>query len=202
MSAAVPTTVPTQLAAGDTVTWRICLGDYSAADGWVLSYALISRTGSKILITTTASGSDHLVSISATTTAEWLSGEYDVHAYAARASERFKVWVGKIEILPNYATLDEGSDQRTMARKTLDAIEKAILNFTTAQETTASAGPITSWKVEGLEVERGGGQSPETYYKELIAQRDRYKAICMNEEALLARKSGRATGRRILTQFR
>lgn len=197
MAAAIPTTVPTEITAGDTAKWKITLGDHLAGDGWVLSYALTRLgSGALILIDSTASGDDHLVNVSATVTAEYTAGDYQAQAYVTNDGERFQVWSGIIRIRPNFVT-SKGSDARSTARKILDSLEAAILKISQAQ-TTGRSGGITQWSAEGLSVTRS---SPESLLLELTKQRDRYASICSNEDAKARLASGRATGRRILIQF-
>jgi hypothetical protein len=197
MSAAIPTRIPDQVNAGDTWTWQIALADYSAADGWALSYAFLRHdTGLRILVTSTASGADHLVNVSAATTTAFEPGDYEGQGYVTKASERFKVWEGRLKVLPNYAT-GEQTDTRTIARKTLDAIEAGILKVHQANA-AGRAGAITEWTAEGLSVKR---EDQAGLLAELISQRDRYRAIVSHEEAHQRRQAGRATGRRILTTF-
>ena len=75
MTADIATTEPTQIRAGDSITWLKTLNDYPATDSWVLHYRLINSAG-KFDVTATASGSDHLVSISAATSATYTAGKY------------------------------------------------------------------------------------------------------------------------------
>lgn len=197
MAAAVPTSIPEQIAAGDTATWKISLSDYSASDGWVLSYVFLRLdAGGKITITSSASGSDHLVNDAPTVTALWLPGEYNGQAYVTKSPDRFKVWEGPLRILDNFTT-SEGHDTRTIARKTLDALDAAILKISLAQS-TGKAGGIVEWTAEGLHVKRS---SPELLLVELTKQRDRYAAIVRNEKMKADRAAGRSVGRRILTRF-
>lgn len=197
MSAAVPTTVPLQHTAGDTATWRVSLADYPASAGWELSYAFMRHdTGAKISITTTADGADHLVSELATETAGWVPGKYEGQAYVTKAAERYKVWEGPLEILINYADATD-TDSRTIARKTLDAIEAAILKIHQANA-AGRVGAITEWSAEGLSIKR---ENQADLLAELQKQRDRWAAIVRTQEDRAKLKLGRATGRRILTRF-
>lgn len=197
MSASIPTIAPLQIAAGDTATWKITLADYSASDGWVLTYAFMRHdTGAKITATASASGGDHLISVSSAVTITWVAGKYEGHAYVTKAAERFKVWEGALEILPDYATATD-TDSRTIARKTFDAIESAIQKI---HQTNAAgrAGAITEWSAEGLSIKR---ENQAELLSELLKQRDRYAVIVRKEEADAAVKMGRNPGRRILTRF-
>ena len=75
MTADIPTHEPAGIQAGDTIKWIKTINNYSAADGWALSYRLINSNG-KFDISSTASGADHLVTISAATTANYFPGDY------------------------------------------------------------------------------------------------------------------------------
>lgn len=198
MSAAIPSQIPPQLTAGDTAVWEIHLSDYPADQGWVISYAFLRLdTGAKISITGSASGATHSVNVAATETANWVDGEYSGQAYVTKIGERFKVWEGPLTVLKNFAAID-GEDTRTIARKTLDAIEAAILKISLAQS-SGKAGGIIEWTAEGLHIKRS---SPDQLLAELTKQRDRYAAIVSNEADKAKLASGRATGRRFLTRFR
>jgi hypothetical protein len=197
MAASIPTSEPQQIAAGDTASWKISLADYPASGGWVLSYVMHRLgTGIKIVITASASSDDHLVAVPAAETAQWQSGEYDWQAYATKdaTAERYQVGQGRLLINVNFSAAEDGFDARTTARKTLDALDAAILKLSQAQE-TATKGSITSWSAEGLSITRS---SPEQLLAELIVTRDRYKTIVTREERLL---TGRGRGRKILVRF-
>ncbi len=198
MSAAIPTTAPSQLIAGDTATWQISLSDYPASAGWTLTYNLVRRTGGVlILITTTASGADHLVNVAAADTALYLPGDYDCQAYVTKTTERYQVWSGKLSIFQNFATADGGLDTRTTARKIFDQLEAAILKISTTQALGASGG-IVEWTVEGTHIRRS---TPELLIAELTKQRDRYATICAREDEAVARANGLPTRKNIFVRF-
>lgn len=117
----IPTTEPTVFAAGDTAKWEISLPDYPASDGWGLSYVLVSAAG-KITFSAGADGDDHLVNVSATTTAEWSPGYYHWQARISKSGEVFTVRQGSIEIRAGFSSVDN-LDARTHAEKMLAAIE-------------------------------------------------------------------------------
>lgn len=125
MAHTIPTTEPAQLRAGDTATWTKTLADYPASAGWVLSYDLV-KSGTRINFSASASGDDHLVSVSAATTAGWTAGDYQWAAKVTKAGEVYTVATGAVEILANFTTATTGLDARSHARKTLDAIEAWI----------------------------------------------------------------------------
>lgn len=118
----VPTTEPTEVTAGDTLTWQRALADYPASAGWVLTYALVAAA-SQITITATADGDDHLVSVAAAASALYTPGDYAWQAYVTKAAERYTVGSGSLTIRPNLAAQGGGYDARSHAQKTLAALE-------------------------------------------------------------------------------
>jgi hypothetical protein len=124
MSAPVPSIEPTNLTAGDTVTWSRSLADYPATQSWVLSYRLINAAN-KIDITAAASGADHLVTVTAATSAAWQAGTYTWQAYVTKAAERYTVGAGSVVIKPNLAAQAAGFDSRSESLQRFDAIKAA-----------------------------------------------------------------------------
>lgn len=183
---AIPSSEPDQLIAGDTAAWRRSLGQYPANDGWVISYALVQqRTGLQILITGTADGADHLVNVPADTTAGWQEGAYSAFGSVSKGPDRFTIWKGTIEILPNPAGADPG-DPRSHAQRVLDAISQ-VLEGRATQE-------VLEFTVEGTVLRKAT-------VSDLLMLRDRYLVIVRKEQDLDKIRSGRRTGRRILTRF-
>lgn len=125
--AIVQNTEPVAVTAGDTVAWLKTLSDYPANDGWSLSYVLINGTA-KITINASASGSDHLVSASAATTAGWTAGDYDYQAYVTKASDRYTVASGRIAIGKSFSA-QTTLDTRSSARHMLEALEACYLAY-------------------------------------------------------------------------
>lgn len=119
------TAAPDYFFAGDTVKWQISLQDYPASSGWVLKYRLINASG-KIDVTAAASGSDHLITITAAASAAYAAGKYTWQAFVEKSGERYTVGSGAIEIKRNLAAESAGYDTRTSAKKALDAINTAL----------------------------------------------------------------------------
>lgn len=120
MSASIPSIEPTEIIAGDTIAWTKDLSDYSAADSWVLTYYFLGPQ--KQTVIASASGSEHSISIPATTTATWAFGKYKWTAYASKSGARYKVGEGTIEVVQNPASVTGFTDARTPARRILDAL--------------------------------------------------------------------------------
>ena len=121
------TTEPSRVTAGDTITWLKSLSDYPASSGWVLTYTLIN-SAAKITITATASGADHLVNVSAATSAAYGVGLYTWVAAVAQGSERYTLGQGSIAIAPNLAAAAT-YDTRTSAKKALEAVNLALETY-------------------------------------------------------------------------
>ena len=120
----VPATEPQNFRAGDFLTWSKSLSEHPANDGWVLAYTLINAA-TKITINAVASGAEHLVSVAATSTANYAAGSYTWMARVTKGTEIYTVGTGTIEILPNLAALTT-HDGRSHAKIVLEALEAAI----------------------------------------------------------------------------
>lgn len=126
MTVEIPTIEPTRFRAGDTISWSKSLSDFPA-ESWVLHYRLINLT-SKIDIDAAADDSDHLVTVSAVTSAAYKAGDYTWTSWVTKYAERYTVAQGKVTILPDLAAVTAaGFDTRSTAKKILDLIDAAEL---------------------------------------------------------------------------
>jgi hypothetical protein len=120
-------TLQNLITAGDTLDFTTSVPEYPASEGWTLKYRLAPRAaGAAIDITAAADGDDYDVQVVAATTIGWATGWYTWTAYVEKAAERYTVDRGQLEIRAASTTLAAGSDNRTHARKVLDAIESVI----------------------------------------------------------------------------
>jgi hypothetical protein len=182
MTAPTPTTEPAALLAGDTAKWLITLADYSAADGWVLSYTLANAT-TRINFAATASGSDFLVNVAAATTTNWAAGTYSWRSQVSKAGEVFTVATGTITVQPSFGA---AVDARSHARKTLDAVEAYLEN---ANNLTAASYQIAGRQLSRLSI------------PDLLALRSRYLTEVGREDAAAAVGRGLPDKRRVLVRF-
>jgi len=95
------------------------------ASAWTLVYTLVSATA-QIQITATASGIDHLVELTSTTTGAYDAGDYTWQAHISKGDERYKVGEGLLTVIPDFATKSSGYDSRSHVKKVLDALEASI----------------------------------------------------------------------------
>ncbi len=125
MSAAIPTTEPTLIVAGDTVQWTKSLSDYPATDGWTLSYSfqLPGSTATPITFDADPDGANYAIEVDADDTADWAAGSYNWTSYVTNVSdERHTVERGTVQI----ASDPTGVPGSTHATRTLAIIEAAL----------------------------------------------------------------------------
>lgn len=185
MTASIPTVEPLEITAGDYVQWQKKLSDYLATDGWVLSYAFINASA-KFSANSTASGSDHLITLAAATTGSYASGIYKWQSYVTNGSQRITIDGGEVVVKPNFATATT-YDSRSDAKKTLDAIEAEIL-------ARAEGGMTVEYTI-------GDRSLKKSSVSELIVLRDKYRSIYLSEQNKEKMAKGLGRTNRILTRF-
>lgn len=147
---------PTQVRAGDTVSWSVQLSD-TPAPTWTLAYYLQRYGADPVTIEATASGTDHLVTVPASTTAAWTPGAYAWTARATNGTDVRTVGTGYLVVLPDPS---KAGDPRTHAERCLASIEKAL---------EASVGTATvECELDGVRVKKDR--------TELLRLRDYYRA--------------------------
>lgn len=151
--------------AGDTWAWTRAFSDYPAPT-WTLTYTLINASA-KITIAAAADGTNHLVTVLAATTAGYTAGLYSAAGRVTSGSESYTIWQGQIEILPNLAAATT-LDDRTHARKVLEAIEAVIEGRASSDQQAVTIGDRSIVKIP---------------IAELLRLRDSYKLEVASEEA-------------------
>jgi hypothetical protein len=138
MTTEVATVEPREVVAGDTWEWEKSFSDYPATT-WTLTYYLRSREH-EASITAAADGTDHLVTVAKATTAAYKAGLYEITGFVTDATERFQVYRGLLNVLPDPASQGAGQDPRSHARKTLDAIEAVVEGRATKDQQAYTIG--------------------------------------------------------------
>jgi hypothetical protein len=142
-AATIPDIEPSEIYAGDSVTWKISGGDYPATSGWTLKYALV-MAGKLITVTSAASGADHLVTITAATSAAYPTGEYSWRSYVeGGTSERYQINTGVMFVRENYALAADGYDARSWAKQTLDAIRARLKGDASTAQMNRRVGDLS-----------------------------------------------------------
>jgi hypothetical protein len=140
-----------RLILGDTLNYSTTVDGYSAADGWVLKYGLVPRTGAGagITLTSTADGEQHRVQETATATAAWTAGVYSWHSWVEKASEKYSVASGSVQLVANPRTASTGPlDLRTEAEIALDNVRTVIRGKASAD--------VLRYTINGRSLERYG----------------------------------------------
>src|SRR5437762_234647 len=130
MSAAIPSTEPQTIVAGDTLSFTKSVPNYLPGDGWTLNYALQGKTlagsysASPITFaSTTNTGSTYSISVAKTTTSSYAPGDYRWTSYVTGGtSERYSVGSGDVTVLPDPSAAVPTSH----AVRTLALIEAAM----------------------------------------------------------------------------
>ena len=185
MAAAVPTAIPAQVRAGETLLFEITLADYAANDSpaWVLYYYFRPKENPAVNFNSTASGAAHRINVAFATTALWKEGVCDGIAVVTDGTTKKEVWSGRLEVLPNLIAADGSYDARSQARRTLDNINAVL-------EGRAGSSILNS-TVEGSTLNR-------IPHDQLLLLKDRYEVIVANEET---KASGRTRKRNVYVGF-
>lgn len=179
-----------KLIAGDSLNFTTQVPDYPASDGYALTYRLVRRDGatSAITITAVGDGDGYVVNVVPGTTAGWAPGRYAWAAYVTRASERYTVETGDLEVLPDPAVSSAPLDLRSRARRAYDDLIAARATW------VATNGRVKRFSIAGRDME----------YKD-AAELDREIAFWArqvgDEQAGADLESGRRPKNRILTRF-
>lgn len=150
MTLAVPTSTPPTLVAGSTWVWDRDYGDFPAPTWTAIAY--FENAAAQFSVASAANGTAQRFTIAATTTADYKAGRYRVRVQVTDGSSVYTAddaWVD-VESNPNGTT--STADQRSWARRTLEAIEAFLEgNATTAQQSMSVAGrSISRWSLSEL----------------------------------------------------
>jgi enamine deaminase RidA (YjgF/YER057c/UK114 family) len=184
-TAAIPTIEPATFVAGDSLSWTKYLADYIPSDGWSLTYSFRGN-GSTLNITSTTSGTSHLLALTTTQTGKLIPGKYSVSGYAVSGSQRVTIFSGQIEVTANLQTASASFDPRSQNRRTLDNINAVL-------EGRASSTVLDS-TVEGTNLRR-------IPHADLLQLQAIYQVKVRNEEIKLLQAQGLPTGRTIFATF-
>lgn len=186
MAREIPTTIPAQHSAGDTLDFKRYYADFLPADGWTLTVYLINADNRYSFTGSDNGDGYHLVDVSGTTTGEWLQGTYMLRGFVSDGTDRYQVEEQIIEVLPDLSKHVSGFDARSHVKKVLDALEATI-------EGKASKDQ-SSYSIAGRSISR---MSPE----ELLTWRDKYKREYQSELSAQKLAKGMDSGNLIKVRF-
>lgn len=131
--AEIATTEPVSIHAGETIKFKKSLPNYPAGDGWAVVYKFRGASAGYDA-TATADGDAHVVTVPASTTANWAGGMWVYQAWASKSGESYLVTSDQINVvaaLPNSSTV---VDPRSNAKRILDAIDAMMLGKATLDQ--------------------------------------------------------------------
>lgn len=164
-----PNTEPTELRAGDLWEWRRedLAADYPAS-AWALTYRFKNAAGG-FEVVATADGDAFAVSVPAATSAAIADGEYYWQVRATNGAAAHTVDSGTTRVLPNLfaGTASAASDQRSHARRTLEAIQAVIEGRATTDQQQYTIGDRALTRIPIVE---------------LLAFADRYRLAVARED--------------------
>jgi len=184
----IDTKEPDEIIAGDTIKWEKSLSDYLASAGWSLTYVLLNAAG-KITITSSADGSDHLISVDAVTSAAYSAGLYDWTLTVSNGSERYTIGNGRIEVKPD-PTQQTTFDGRSTARKILEGLQSAYESYVN----TKQQGMVANYNIAGRSMAFRSSA-------EIVEQIEYWKSEVSKEDKASRIKNGLKSGNRVLTRF-
>ena len=190
MAIIIPETEPLEFYAGETVKFkRTDLSDYPSPI-WTLNYFL-QKSGTKIDFASTQDGSTtgHLISLTPATTTGYTVGLYHWIVEARDGTDVYVVDEGYIEIKTDFAEQTSGYDDRSVAKKMVDAYESLFSN-----QMTNSTLEQLSYSIAGRSISKMSASEIRTEYL-------RWKRLYQQEEDDLRIANGLGTRKRILTRF-
>ncbi len=141
MTVEVAKNEPVEARAGTTWAWRReDLSDFPATT-WQLKYWFkkTGSSGANFSVTAAADGAAHAVTVAASTTQGYTAGTYTWAAQVTAGIETYEVDRGLLKLLPRY-DVASNVDDRSHARKALEAIEAVIENRATLDQMEYTIG--------------------------------------------------------------
>jgi hypothetical protein len=175
---------PVTIIAGDTISFTKSLADFPASQGWSLKYTL--RGGANpIEFTSTADGDDHVLSVDALTTAQWLPQDYTFSGFAEKGSERDSIYLATLTVIANTESSD-ATQQTTHAQRMIERLESVL-------EGKARSDILDS-EVEGTVIRR-------MPFADVFKLLQKYRRMRESEIAAERIRNGQSSGRKIVTRL-
>lgn len=140
---------PSEIRAGDTITWQRSFDTYSPGDGFSLSYVFVGQTSSyPVSGAMVVNGpNNYVVTVPASTTQSWVPGDYRWQAFIKDGSgNRYTVAEGVSEVLPNLEAATSGMDDREP--------DEIILANIIAMLTNKATQDVQEYEVAGRRLNR------------------------------------------------
>ena len=178
------------LVAGDSLRFSTDSPDYPPSDGWEMTYRMTPQgAGAAFSLTSTTADPDlataFLFTKTGTESAAWGAGAYSWTLWVSKDDDRYTLDSGSMTVAPNPATATT-LDLRSTAAKALAAIDA----YLTDPNNLAAA----SYTIAGRSLDR--------YTRaDLIAERSKWQAEVLREQAAAGIASGGVDKRRIYVRW-
>lgn len=147
------TTEPTQFIRGESLQWTKHLADHPA-DVWTVSYSFRGPTGSGLDVTAVASGKDHLIEVSASTTQNLVVGSYQWQLKAVNGATVAIICSGRTVVNENLSLVDNvaGYETRSDARIALENVRAMLAKKATLDQQSYTIGnrALTRYSISEL----------------------------------------------------
>lgn len=185
--AELPSTLPATLVRGDSLRMRFEFPGYSPDDGWGVAVPLVGPVNTDLSVS--VDGQGWIVTLSAGSSLEdILPGRYawSVQLENPNTDERVTVLSGFMQVSEDPGNLQPPIEQRSFARRALEALETALLG--------RSGDTLTSFAIDGRSYTFAS-------HADLMAYRMRLRQEIADEDAAAAAERGESAGRVAWVQF-
>jgi len=131
--------IPTKIIAGDYHEFTDGYASYPANDGWAATLYLVGKNPATVA--GVADGSAFKFALPSTTTKLWPPDLYQVFIRVSKAGVEVTVDQSTLEVVYNPATAPAGTDIRSHARITFDAIKATMEGRATKEHSSMMVGP-------------------------------------------------------------
>lgn len=184
----IPEIEPQEIVCGDRIQWTRTFRDFPATS-WTLTYYFRGNAaGAQIDVTATADGSDYSVDIPTTDSATYVPGTYYWQAFVSQSGDRKLVSEGRLVVKANPSDIIEPVDNRSHARKVLEALNILI-----------ERGSLTG--IQRYTLQAVGRNVDRWSVTDLLKIREYYVALVKAEEKQEAIDRGESAGDQVLVRF-
>lgn len=167
---------PNALTIGESYDWARRVSDYPSDGGWSLVYSFAGPEPFTVTAQPDEDDSEVYRASITDQTAGKPAGLYYWQATMLNGDERRIIGRGQLRLLPDLTDAAAGYDGRSLARKTLDAIDAVLLKRATTDQ--------QSYVI-------GNRQLSRIPINELLVLRDKYAALVAREVGMERRRRGR-----------
>jgi hypothetical protein len=151
-----------RLYAGDTLNFGVNVADYPPADGWTLKMRYTPRFAAPVMAPVTlvaltgpvdVDGAlyDYAIQASPTVTADWVPGHYGWASWVERSGARQVLqgtqFQGELHVLPDPASIAQGTDTRSSAQQALDQCDDALANASARSANASTSGVPVEYRI-------------------------------------------------------